>query len=357
MSSPTPHILFAEPPPDQAEGGIDLAMQTIETYLDRIEVPVTRRASLDDVRRANTPRIVHFHGLWQLGHSWMSRWCRAEGVPYVISPHGMLEPWAWSHKKWKKWPYYHLVERVHLQGAEHVLATSELEAENLSDFVSAELVTTIPLALPEEVGPNYEQARAKRGWQPEESVLVYLSRLHEKKGMHMLLESLAALPAEHKRGLRLVVVGDGPSDYEDRLRELEAHYSEQLPSIDWEGAVWGPEKWTYLQGADLFCLPTHSENFGLVVLEACQVGTPVLTTTGTPWRFLEDWNSGLIAEPTPASIQSALERYCSSFTWTREDRDRLVQRTRDRFGLSSIGQQYASLYGELVDRNGLTGDA
>ena len=351
MDGSLPHIFFAEPPPEDAKGGVDLAMRTIELYLDRTNLSLTRNASLEDVKAATGPSLVHFHGLWQVAHGWMGRWCRTHDVPYVVSPHGMLEPWAWEHKRWKKWPYYLLVERRHLRGAERVLATSTLEAQNLADFVLAEQVQEIPLALTEDVGPDYKMAREKRDWSPEENVLVYLSRLHEKKGMHELLKGLAVLSSKHTSSLRLVVVGDGPSEYRERLRHIEDEHNEQLPRIDWEGAVWGEEKWTYLQGADLFCLPTQSENFGLVVLEACQVGTPVLTTPGTPWRFLEDWNSGLIAEPDPESLRSALDTYLSSFRWTTEDRHRLAARTRDRFGLSTVGPQYVDLYQTVVQEH------
>jgi len=349
MTESLPPIFFAEPPLDEAEGGVDLAMDTVARYLDRVGAPVVRDADLDDVRSASGPRLVHFHALWQLDHSWMSRWCRTHGVPYVVSPHGMLEPWAWRHKRWKKWPYYQLIECFHLQGAARVLATSTLEANNLSNFVDEEAISTIPLAITTDVEPAYAAARADRGWSSNEDVLVYLSRLHEKKGMHLLLESLTALPAVHTESLRLVVVGDGPDAYRERLRRIEEAHADRLPPIDWEGAVWGDEKWTYLQGADLFCLPTHSENFGIVVLEACQVGTPVLTTTGTPWRFLEEWTAGLVAEPEPPSLRAALDEYVRSFSWTPSDRKALAERTRERFSLDTVGTQYVEMYQQVVE--------
>ena len=344
MKQSLPHIFFAEPPSEEAKGGVDLAMRTVEAHLRRSGEGLTRNADLDDIRKGPEPRLVHFHGLWQFRHGWMSHWCREHDVPYVVSPHGMLEPWAWAHKKWKKWPYYHLVERFHLQGAERVLATSALEAEHLAAFVPEEQICTIPLAVMEDAGPCYESARQERGWKTDETVLVYLSRLHEKKGMHVLLKSLAALPSSRTHNLRLVVVGDGPPEYRDRLRRIEREHTKDLPPVDWMGGVWGEERWSYLQGADLFCLPTHSENFGLVVLEACQVGTPVLTTTGTPWGFLEEWDSGVIAEAEVSSVRAALERYLSSFSWTDTDRRQLAERTRDRFGLNTVGPQYAELY-------------
>ncbi len=348
MDTVLPHVLFAEPPPEQAKGGIDLAMETIEMYLDRKDGRLTRKATLDELKAAPGPCVVHFHGLWQHDHSWMSHWCRANDVPYVVSPHGMLEPWAWQHKRWKKWPYYQLLERFHLRGAAHVLATSPQEADNLDAFVLEKAIRTIPLAITEDVGPDYEAARTRRGWGADEDVLVYLSRLSEKKGMHLLLKSLASLPPEQTDGLRLVVVGDGPDGYRKQLRRIEETHADALPPIDWEGPVWGEEKWAYLQAADLFCLPTHSENFGLVVLEACQVGTPVLTTTGTPWGFLEDWRSGLIAEPDASSLQSALHQYVTSFSWSTEDRGRLAARTRDRFSLSTVGAQYVEMYRRVM---------
>ena len=346
--APLPHIFFAEPPPEQAKGGLDLAMETVELYLDRNKGTLTRKAALDDLKAASGSHVVHFHGLWQLKHSWMSRWCRANDVSYVVSPHGMLESWAWRHKRWKKWPYYQLIERFHLGGADRVLATSPLEGDHLTEFVSKESVQVVPLAITEGVEPDYEAARMQRDWAPGDDVLVYLSRLTEKKGMHLLLESLAALPAEQTEGLRLVVVGDGPTDYRERLRRIEDAHAEALPPIDWEGPVWGNEKWAYLQGADLFCLPTHSENFGLVVLEACQVGTPVLTTTGTPWGFLEDWDGGLIADPGPEALRAALQQYAISFDWSASDRSRLATRTRDCFSLSTVGAQYIELYREVA---------
>lgn len=165
----------------------------------------------------------------------------------------------------------------------------------------------------------------------------------------MLLRSLAALPPEQTQSLHLVVVGDGPSEYRRRLSQIEQAHAEDLPRIDWEGAVWGAEKWTYLQGADLFCLPTYSENFGIVVLEACQVGTPVLTTTSTPWSVLEDWGAGIIADPTPSSLCSALKRYVDTFSWSRTNRAHLAERVRHKFSHSAVGRQYVNLYECLLE--------
>jgi glycosyltransferase involved in cell wall biosynthesis len=262
----------------------------------------------------------------------------------------MLEPWAWQHKKWKKRPYWYLAERVHLQNAHRVLATSSLEAKNLTSFVGEEDIETIPLALTEDVAPEYERARQTLGWDSEDTVLLYLSRVHPKKGLHLLLEGMASGEPTYEN-VRIVVVGDGPDEYVERVQDLADRNRGQLPPIEWEGGVWGDRKWAYMQGADLFCLPTHSENFGLVVLEACQVGTPVLTTTGTPWTVLTEWNSGFLVEPTVPALQSAIQEYITSWTWTKEDRRRLARRTRARFDMSVVGPQYKNVYEKVIDEN------
>ena len=338
------NVFFSEPPPEHVEGGIDLAMSMLETHLEHAGIPLQRNLSASNLDRVNPDTdVVHFHGLWQLDQTWASFRCRRLGIPYIVSPHGMLEPWAWNHKRWKKQPFYRLFERAHLNGANAVLATSELEAQNLRDFVEASLVKPIPLALPVDVTPDYDAARCELDWAEDETVLVYLSRIHKKKGLHLLLKALALLNDMPDK-TRLVVVGDGPNDYLDRLHRIIDTRAASLPPVEWTGSVWGEQKWRYLQGADLFCLPTHSENFGLVVLEASQVGTPVLTTDQTPWKFLEDWGAGIITEPRIEAIRNGLEQFFSSFSWDIAARSHFAKRTREHFDLSVVGPQYVEVY-------------
>jgi glycosyltransferase involved in cell wall biosynthesis len=87
------------------------------------------------------------------------------------------------------------------------------------------------------------------------------------------------------------------------------------------------------------------------------VGTPVLTTTGTPWGFLYDWESGFIVEPDVLSIRAALEQYVSSFAWTKADRHLLAERTRNRFSLSAVGEQYAGMYARVVEEDIVSGNS
>jgi glycosyltransferase involved in cell wall biosynthesis len=258
----------------------------------------------------------------------------------------MLEPWAWRHKWWKKWPYFWLVEGRHLRRAKCILATAPQEERRIRGFFPRQNVRTLPLGFTSDAQPDYEAARANLGWSPDERVLLFLSRIHEKKGLDMLLEALAGLEAVP--ATRLVIVGGGDSAYVKSLRLLAGTLAAKLPRIDWAGEIWGEARWPYFQGADLFCLPSHSENFGLAVLEAAQVGTPVLTTTTTPWGEWLRGNCAFITEPTVDGIATQLREYFTRPKVTAADRQHFASTVAGQFSWKVLGPQYAQLYRELA---------
>ncbi len=336
-------VAFFEPPAPLRVGGLDLAIRTLERDLARKGSSVLLHPELSAVR----PDVLHFHGLWQRPFLKAARWARKNSVPYVVSPHGMLEPWAFEHKGWKKKPYFYALERPLLRRAACLLATGEQEAANIRRYTGHPNATVIPLALSSDTAPDYQGARTRLGWKEHETVAVFLSRIHPKKGLPMLFEALSDLgPEAAARNLRLVIVGDGDASYIAELRKDAARLSCTV-SVEWTGPVWGDEKWRYLQGADLFCLPTYSENFGIAVQEACQVGTPVLTTDTTPWGFLNSWKAGFVVSPDAERIKAALREFLTSFTWTDADRQALARRTRERFDPDGVTQRYLDLYEAL----------
>ncbi len=335
------NIHFFSPPPEQRVGGLDAAIDGLRGAL------VRAGATVDDAlpEALEGEHAVHFHGLWQLGYVRLAKRCAALGIPFVVSPHGMLEPWAMRHKWWKKWPYFHLVEKCLLSRAGALLATGSLEAERLRRLVPGQRIESLPLGLTGDARPNYDAARAQLGWQGDERVLLFLSRLHVKKGLHLLLRALAAVERSEKT--RLVIVGGGDADYVRSVRALATELGDALPRVDWVGEVWGHARWPYFQGADLFCLPTFSENFGLAVLEACQVGTPALTTTATPWaEYLAD-GRGILCEPHEDSIRGALARFFKDTLRTPEARQKLADWAWATFHWDALAARYLACYRSL----------
>ena len=333
-------VLFFTPPAEQRIGGLDAAIDGLRGALERRGIEVG-----DELPADGGACAAHFHGLWQPAHARLARACRARGIPCVVSPHGMLEPWAWRHKRWKKWPYFHLVEKRHLTRASAVLATAAQEAGRLRGMLPGQRIETLPLGMTGGAKPDYQRARGHLGWTDDERVLLFLSRIHVKKGLDLLLRALASM--ELSAPSRLVIVGDGEPGYVAQLRRFAEENSRALPRIDWVGAVWGEERWKYFQGADLFCLPTHSENFGLAVLEACQVGTPVLTTVETPWAEELAGGRGFICAPQSDEVRRELARFFFAERGTPEARAALAEWARTRFHWDALVERYVDFYRSL----------
>lgn len=145
---------------------------------------------------------------------------------------------------------------------------------------------------------------------------------------------------------RLVIVGDGDDGYRSILEDIAARHAATLPVTHWVGPVWGDARWPYFQAADLFCLPTHSENFGLAVLEALQVGTRVLTTRATPWPALLSSrpDAAFLCDPEVSSIQRALMGFLRTRAWSPDARQNLADWTHEHFDWERLAGRYAAVY-------------
>lgn len=340
-------IELAEP---LREGGLEKAAADMASYLTEAGVEVFRGEGPVDA--FGPVDLVHFHGLWSPAHLQAARWCRKKGVPVVVSPHGMLEPWAWHHRKWKKWPYFFLFERARLSRADAILATAEAEAGNIRKRVPNGNIVPIPLGIETDILPDYAEARQTLGWDDGERVLLYLSRVHPKKGLLELVQSLLKI---HRKGCatktRLVILGDGPSSYVETCRSEVENLKEFMP-VDWLPPQWGEAKWKYLQGADLFCLPTYSENFGIVVLEAGLVGTPVFTTTGTPWKHVEEAGFGWVVEPDPAIYPDAVRQFLETgWDELKAMREPFAEWTKAHYAWPVLVRRYIEFYKQVLTRS------
>ena len=352
-----PGIHLFEPPKAQRAGGLEVAVSSLASWLAAQSIAVTRHEGSELPASIGANAVVHFHGVWQPAFLRAAAACRSRGVPYVVSPHGMLEPWAWDQRRLKKRIWFGLFERAHLRRAAALLATSALEVYNLARQFPDRPCRAIPLGVQATRKPNYEQARRALGWDPSERVLLFLSRIHPKKGLDLLLEALRALPnakgAAHR--VRLVVVGDGEPGHVEPLREFARRHAEALPRVDWVGGLWTDAKWAYLEAADLLCLPSHSENFGYAILEALQVGTRVLTTTRTPWTDLEAWGAGYLVEPDAESVRGALARFLTEPAWGHAQRESLAARIDAAYSWRAVGPAYLDLYRSVASAHGRAG--
>ena len=244
---------------------------------------------------AKTIDIFHLHGLWMYP-SWASgSIARASRIPYVISPHGMLEPWSLGHSCWKKKAAGLLFEYRNLMRAQCLHACSEQEYFSIRSFGYKGPVAIVPLGLTrhEYLYASGVEAKSRNTQLADfktKKILLFLSRIHVKKGLDILLESWELIQRNFPEW-HLVIAGDGDADYFAQLQE-KVSSSVLEGSVTFTGTVHGIDKWALLKQADIFVLPTLSENFGLVIAEALACGVPVITTKGAPWGELLAENCG-----------------------------------------------------------------
>ncbi len=245
--------------------------------------------------------IVHDHGVWLPTNHAVAQQATALGLPRIVSPRGMLSAWSMNRRRWLKRCLWQLYQRHDLRSATAFVVTSELEARDVRRLGFSQPTIVIPngIDFPKELPQRQPQATKQ---------LLFLSRIHPKKGVLELVEafSQARLPD----AWQLVIAGP---DEDGHRRQVERRI--QQLGIDnrfrFTGPVDDQAKWQLYVDADLFVLPSFTENFGIVVAEAMAAGLPVITTTGTPWNVLQEQQLGWHVEPTVAALRQALSEACS----------------------------------------------
>ncbi|MHC1729926.1 MAG: glycosyltransferase [Syntrophobacteraceae bacterium] len=220
--------------------------------------------------------IIHDHGLWLPFNHAVALTARRLGIPIIVSPRGTLEPWALSHKVWKKKLAWKFFERHNLRRAALLHATSQKEKESILSLGLPRPVAVVPnaITLPASTGDFLRTERCRNA--------LFLSRIHPVKGLANLVSAWARV---RPKGWRMIIAG---GDEEGCRKEVENSIRKAGLENDFifAGQVDGIQKEKLYRQADLFILPTLSENFGIVVAEALSYGVPVITTRGAPWEDL-----------------------------------------------------------------------
>lgn len=245
------------------------------------------------------PQIVHLHGLWDIPTHRCAVICRRWGIPYVISPRGMLDPWPLSVKKWKKRIGMLLYQRRDLKCASAFHATAETEAQHIraqglkQPIVVSPNGVDLPTIMPERA--PIDEYRGKTA--------VFLSRLHPGKGLLTLADAWAQVRPE---GWRMLVVG--PDTYGHK-KDVVASLVQHGIVDDWKfmDAVDDEEKWRIYRSADLLVHPSVSENFGMTIAEGLAAELPVIATKGAPWSELETRKCGWWIETATDALKNVLK--------------------------------------------------
>jgi len=285
---------------------------------------------------------VIINGLWQYHGFGAWRVLRHMPTPYFVYPHGMLDPWfkrAYPLKHLKKALYWPWAEYRVLRDARAVCFTCEeerrLARQSFRRYRCVERVVSLGVGKPAGDGTGSRRQFLARF--PElhgKRLMLFLGRLHKKKGCDLLIQAFAAM---HREGLlddahQLIMTGPDQSGWQRELERLAGALG-VADRVTWTGMLTGELKWGVLHAAEVLVLPSHQENFGLAVAEALACGVPVLISDKVNiWREIRDDDAGLVAEDTLAGTERLLR------TWLRLNP--VAQRSMRCLAAKCFGQRF-----------------
>lgn len=313
--------------------------------------------------RANRTRFdaAIVNGLWQ--YHGLAAWRALAGTdtPYFVFTHGMLDPWfkhTYPLKHLKKWAYWPWAEYRLLRDARAVLFTSEEERirarESFWLYRCNEKVVSYGTARPP--GNGDELARAFLGSHPEfrdKRLLLFLSRIHEKKGCDLLIEAFAHVAISDPK-LHLLMAGPDKTGLMPRLKRRASELGVE-DRISWLGMLQGDAKWGAYNACEAFCLPSHQENFGIVVAEALACGAPVLTTNKVNiWREIEADGAGIIRDDTLEGTLDGLQAWLALTPATRKTMSANARRCfENRYQIGQVATHLVDVIHEALEEEGV----
>lgn len=319
---------------DESElADIELKQATFYATDDR-----SRGAFFRRITACDSIELIHDHGLWLPNNIASYNYAQKASIPFVLSTRGMLTPWALRHKWLKKRVAWYAYQKKILKRVDLFHATAPSEAQDLRALGFTQPICVIPNGVDFPTTMPTAQPQQKK-------TLLFLSRIHPKKGVDMLLDVWSEIASPE---WQLQIAGSGDEQYMRALhRKIE---QQQIGSVEFIGELSDSAKWQAYVNADIFVLPTHSENFGVVVAEAMAAELPAITTTGAPWQLLQETSSGWWIENSPSALTAALrEAMQLDDTQRRAMGMRGCDAAHKQFGWSSIATKMHAVYRWLLD--------
>lgn len=289
--------------------------------------------------------LFHGHGLWEFPIHQMAKVARTRGLPYIVSIRGMLEPWSLTQGKSKKKIAMFLFQDNDLKNAACLHATGQMELKNIRDLGYKNAIADIPNGVKTDQFPMKDFSR-----NTEIKKILFLSRIHPKKGIEDLICAWEQLDLDVKQNWIIEIAGNGDVKYIKKLKDLikEKNLQNKIIIV---GAKFGQDKIDIYQSADIFVLPTYSENFGIVIAEALCCGVPVITTKGTPWQELETKSAGKWIDIGVSPLQQAMQEMMIKSDLEREIMGRNGRKLiEENYSIEAVAEKFIKVYQWILNK-------
>lgn len=295
-------------------------------------------------------QLVHVHALFSYLPTITMAIARRKNIPYIVTPHGLLCQWSLQQSAHKKQVYLGLIERANLSCSQAIHFTSQQEQQEVFQLKleTPNLVLPLGISLPKQIPDARVRLRQRFNISTNKPIILFLSRLHPKKGLDYLIPALSKVA--HYR-FTFILAGSGAPEYEAEINSLIT-FNGLRDRTFFAGFVEGETKDLLLQGSDLFVLTSHSENFSVAVLEALAVGLPVLATPGVALAsIVQQHKLGYVTKLDVLAISNALEHYLNHPQAAKEMGDRACQLILERYTCKQIASQMQQVYTDILNQN------
>jgi glycosyltransferase involved in cell wall biosynthesis len=263
------------------------------------------------IREMQSADVLHVHGVWSYTNILVCRLAARLRKPFVISLHGMLDDWPMRQSRLRKRLFLTLLGNRWLSAAARIHVTAQLEFEQSRKWFPERLGVVIPNLLDMAPFRCLPDARIIEPYlhrlAPKRARVLFLSRLHPKKGLEILLRASALLKSRG-RPVNIIVAGDGTANYRRTLISLARELELCDDEVIFLGPITGDLKLALYRSCDVFALPTHHENFGYVLVEALACGVCLITTRGVAIATeLHSTGAAVLADATPEGFAEAID--------------------------------------------------
>ena len=312
--------------------------------------PLLGHSEINPVLRSLIPRmdVVHTHTVWEQIQHRACREAQDKGVPYLISPHGMLDPWSLSQRRWKKRLYLMWRLQRNIDEARAIHCTTTMERDLLMPLLRRTEAVVEPLGVhlrEFEVLPESGRFRAAHPEIGVRPIVLFLSRIHYKKGLDLLIPAFAQAKTNEAV---LVIAGPDADGYRKSLDEMIASYGIESRVV-FTGMLHGTERIEAFVDAEIMVLPSYQENFGIVVVEALASGTPVIISDQVNiWKDIAPAGVGSVVPTRVDALVEQLDRWLHDSTLRESAADRARPFVWETYDWNKIGKRWIDRYRQLA---------
>lgn len=298
--------------------------------------------------------VVHLHIVWQPSNPQIAQILRRHKIPFVLSAHGMLDDWSMKQRPLRKRIFLAAFASSYLSKARFVHATADAERDQIRRYLPSTPAAVVPCVVDlseYKALPGPEIARTTYGITDDGTpTVLFLSRIHVKKGIEVLLDAVALLAGKGTT-VNLLIAGPGEESYIAQLRSRAESLS-IAPRTRFLGMVSGVQKISLYQACDVFALPTSQENFGIVLIESLAAQTPVITTKAVDiWQELERSGAATIADRSAPAFAEAIRRIAQDRHASRRAGEHARRWVLETLDSPTIAARMADVYRTAASRD------